>query len=60
MNILILAASFLPGGLVTLLVIVSMFCAVVIYAINKKGDVKVHVVRGKTSFELDAKEASRK
>jgi hypothetical protein len=58
MNILFFAASFLPGGLMTLLVIVMMFCAVVVYAINKKGDVKVHVVRGKTSFELDAKERS--
>jgi hypothetical protein len=58
MNILFLATSFLPGGFVTLIVIVSMFCAVVLYAMNKKGDVKVHVIRGKTSFELEAKERS--
>jgi hypothetical protein len=60
MNRLFLAASFVPGGLLTLAAIVSMFCLVVLCAIYKKGDVKVHVVRGKTSFELDAKEQSRR
>jgi hypothetical protein len=60
MNSLFAAGSLFPGGLVTLVVIVSMLCVVVLCAIYRKGDVKVHVVRGKTSFELDAKESNRK
>jgi hypothetical protein len=58
MNFLFLAASFVPGGLLTIVIVLAMVCAVVLCAIYQKGDVKVHVVRGKTSFELDAKERS--
>jgi hypothetical protein len=53
-----MVASFMPGGLALLVAIVLAFSAIVLYALNKKGDVRVHFSRGKTSFELDAKERS--
>jgi hypothetical protein len=49
-----------PGGLMALVLIGLMVWAAVIYALHSKGDVRVHISRGKTSFELDAKEASGK
>ena len=43
-----------------LLVFASVFvctmCALGFYALYKKGDVRIHFSRGKTCFELDAKD----
>ena len=59
MKRLILAAAFLPGGFYLLVVLGLMFCTPVLYALSKKGDVKVRFSRGKTNFELEAKEKNR-
>jgi hypothetical protein len=59
-RIQLIAFSVFPGGLVTLFGIVLMLCVIVMYALYRKGDVRVHFSRGKTSFELDAKERSLK
>jgi hypothetical protein len=53
-------SSYLPGGLIMMIVIVLMLCLLALYALYSKGDVRVHFSRGKTSFELDAKERSSK
>ena len=45
-----------PGGALVFILIVLMAWAAVMYALFRKGDVRVHIARGKTSFELDAKE----
>ncbi len=52
--------SFIPGGLVTLLIVVAMVCGLIFYALYRKGDVRVLFSRGKTMFELEAKERSLK
>ena len=52
--------SLLPGGLVTLILIALMLWAVVVYALRTKGDVRVLLTRGKTTFELEAKERNSK
>jgi hypothetical protein len=54
----VLVATFLPGGFLILLGLGLMFCVPVLYALFKKGDVRVQFARGKTRFELVAKERS--
>jgi hypothetical protein len=48
--------SFLHSGVFIVLVIGMMFLAPVLCSIYKKGDIRVHFSRGKTNFELNAKE----
>ena len=52
----ILVATFLPGGFLIIVVFGLMFCIPVLYALWKKGDVRVQFARGKTRFALVAKE----
>jgi hypothetical protein len=56
MKSLLFIAAFFPGGLFFLIALGLMFCVPVLYAMHKKGDVRVLFSRGKTSFELVAKE----
>ena len=55
----ILVATFLPGGFLIIAVLGLMFAVPVLYALWKKGDVRVQFARGKTSFQLVAKERNR-
>ena len=49
-------ASFLPGGLVAVVVLACLLTGVVVYALYCKGDVSVQLSRGKTVFKLEARE----
>jgi hypothetical protein len=51
-----LVATFLPGGWLVIVALGLMFCIPVLCSIFKKGDIRVQFIRGKTSFELEAKE----
>jgi hypothetical protein len=53
---MISVVSFVPAGLTLVVAVVAAFSVIVLYALYKKGDVHVHLSRGKTGFELDAKE----
>ena len=55
----ILVATFLPGGFFLIAVIGLMFCAPVLYALWRGGDVRVQFARGKTSFKLVARDRNR-
>ncbi len=52
----LLTLSFLPGGLFSVVAIIFMLCALVVYALYRKDDVQVQFSRGKTRFRLEAKE----
>lgn len=58
MKSLFLVAAFLPGGFLIFVALGLMFCIPVLYALFKKGDVRVQFARGKTRFELVARERS--
>ena len=45
--------SFVPASLLTIWLMRSVM---VVYALHRKGDVTVRISRGKTLFELEAKE----
>jgi len=51
---------FLPGGFVIVILVALLVSGLVAYALRTKGDVHVLFSRGKTIFQLEAKERGSK